>query len=131
MADIFADADEAFCGRFGVTRPVQHVSAETMAAILAALPDLPDLQDIQAPRDPPPAFSPPVVYASGGGAANTAKIAAGLGLKTAFSAASAPKKRAGGRTASAASLKKNLSKRASSPRFGWAGGPPECFFALT
>ena len=72
MADVLADADEAFCRRFGVTRPVQHIPAETMAAILAA---------VQA------AFSgvfPAPVYASGGGAANTAKIAAGLGLKAAF-----------------------------------------------
>jgi sugar/nucleoside kinase (ribokinase family) len=68
MADIFADADQAFCGRFGLTLPVQHVSAETMAAILAALP----------------AFPSPSVCRSGGGAANTANIAAGLGLKAAF-----------------------------------------------
>jgi fructokinase len=65
MADIFADAGEAFCCRFGLTLPLQHVSAETMAAILAALPA-------------------PYACSSGGGAANTAKIAAGLGLKTAF-----------------------------------------------
>ncbi|MDR2142855.1 MAG: carbohydrate kinase family protein, partial [Treponema sp.] len=65
MADIFADADEAFCGRFGLTLPVQHVSAETMAAVLAALPV-------------------PYACSSGGNAANTAKIAAGLGLKAAF-----------------------------------------------
>jgi sugar/nucleoside kinase (ribokinase family) len=65
MVDIFADADEAFCHRFGLTRPVQHVSAETMAAVLAALPS-------------------PLVRSSGGGAANTAKIAAGLGLEAVF-----------------------------------------------
>jgi fructokinase len=68
MVDIFADADQAFCGRFGLTLPVQHVSAETMAAILAVLPGLPV----------------PSLHRSGGGAANTAKIAAGLGLKAAF-----------------------------------------------
>ncbi|GHV85265.1 hypothetical protein AGMMS50230_08730 [Spirochaetia bacterium] len=74
MVDVFAEIPKTrfgnFCEDFGLSKPVQHVPAETAAAILAALPAV-----------------PPPVYCAGGGAANTAKIAARLGVKTAFAGA--------------------------------------------
>ncbi|MDR2551697.1 MAG: PfkB family carbohydrate kinase [Treponema sp.] len=64
MVDVFAEAAGDFCKRFGFTAPVQHVSPELAGMALRLLPK--------------------TVYSSGGGAANTAKTAARLGLKTAF-----------------------------------------------
>jgi 2-dehydro-3-deoxygluconokinase len=74
MVDLFAEVSPetlgGLCARFGLDHPVRHVSPETAGAILAAL------------RSPENAAA--AVYSSGGGAANTAKIAAGLGVQTVF-----------------------------------------------
>ena len=68
MVDVFAEVPPDFCKQFALKNPVQHVSSETAAAILAALPN-------------------DVVITAGGGAANTAKIATRLGLSAAFTGA--------------------------------------------
>ena len=68
MVDVFAEVPEDFCKHFGLHSPVQHVSPEITSAILAALPEN-------------------KVITSGGCAANTAKIAARLGLPSAFAGA--------------------------------------------
>jgi sugar/nucleoside kinase (ribokinase family) len=73
MVDVFAEVSADFCGHFDISAPVQHVDSGRAAAIIAALP---------------PAPSP--LYCAGGGAANTAKIAARLGrrgMQTAFAGA--------------------------------------------
>jgi fructokinase len=64
MLDIFAKADDDFCRRYGMAAPVQHVSPELVDLVLGALSS--------------------VMYSSGGGAANVAKIAALLGIPSAF-----------------------------------------------
>ena len=69
MVDVFAQVPPGFCKRFGLDSPLQHISAEKAASILTALPS-------------------DKVTASGGGAANTAKIAARLGVSAAFIGAS-------------------------------------------
>ena len=65
MVDVFAEVPADFCKRFAVNSPVQHVDYKSAAEILEALP-------------------PGKIISSGGGAANTAKIAAFLGIPTAF-----------------------------------------------
>jgi fructokinase len=65
LVDIFADVPPDFCERFGLTETVQHISAKKAEAIFLALPS-------------------GIVISSGGNAANTAKIAARLGVKAAF-----------------------------------------------
>jgi sugar/nucleoside kinase (ribokinase family) len=65
ILDIFAGADEGLLDRLGCTETVQHVEAEKFTALLEQLP-------------------PPLLYGSGGGAANAAKIAALLGIRTVF-----------------------------------------------
>ena len=68
MVDVFAEVPEDFCKRFGLDSPVQHVGSELTSAILSALPE-------------------DKIISSGGGAANTAKIASRLGLSVAFTGA--------------------------------------------
>ena len=65
MIDVFAEAPPDFCKRFALDSPLQHISAEKAREILPALP-------------------PNKVIVSGGGAANTAKIASRLGVSAAF-----------------------------------------------
>ncbi|MCL1928645.1 MAG: PfkB family carbohydrate kinase [Treponema sp.] len=65
MVDVFAEIPEDFCKQFALTLPVQHVDHNSAAAILKALPS-------------------GIIITSGGGAANTAKAAALLGIQTAF-----------------------------------------------
>ncbi|MDR1307214.1 MAG: PfkB family carbohydrate kinase [Treponema sp.] len=64
MVDIFAEAGENFCRRYGIVAPVQHVSPALIDLVLGALPSM--------------------AYGSGGGAANVAKIASLLGIRGAF-----------------------------------------------
>lgn len=67
MVDIFACADEETAARFGISQPVQHVDIDLLIKMLPALGDY--------------------TRASGGGAANAAKIAALLGTRVCFSGA--------------------------------------------
>jgi sugar/nucleoside kinase (ribokinase family) len=71
MVDIFAKLDGEVPPEWGLTASAQHVRGEKFARILSALP-------------------PPLVVVSGGGAANVAKIAALLGVVTAFVGAVGP-----------------------------------------
>jgi sugar/nucleoside kinase (ribokinase family) len=66
LVDVFAQADTAFMERYGITAPVQHIGQDEACAALGELKDR-------------------AVLCSGGGAANTAKIAAMLGMNAAFS----------------------------------------------
>jgi fructokinase len=120
MADVFADADEAFCRRFGVTLPVQHVPAETMAAILAAVS--------AAASATLPASA---VYASGGGAANTAKIAARLGLKAAFFGCIGAEKTGGRADRFGGFFEKELAKAGVSAALRLGKQPTGVFLCLT
>lgn len=67
MVDVFAKFDPAGLDRFGLTEPVQHIDRKQVELIQQ------ELEKNAAP-----------LLVSGGGAANTAKIAAMLGLSTAF-----------------------------------------------
>jgi sugar/nucleoside kinase (ribokinase family) len=71
IVDVFTRVDPAFMDRHGITGPVQHIDRERAELIHAEL------------SAAPPNVSP-VVFSSGGGAANVAKIAAMLGLNAAF-----------------------------------------------
>ncbi|GHT68150.1 adenosine kinase [Spirochaetia bacterium] len=62
MVDIFAQGDEALAARYGITEAVQHIEYENLKELAAALPKH--------------------RAHSGGGAANAAKIAGFLGIKT-------------------------------------------------
>jgi sugar/nucleoside kinase (ribokinase family) len=64
LVDVFAQGDEDVDVRYGITRPVQHIGIEKLREILTVLPE----------------FTP----VSGGGAANTAKIAGLLEGKVQF-----------------------------------------------
>jgi sugar/nucleoside kinase (ribokinase family) len=64
LVDIFAPADEAVFAYFGLRAPVQHLGYDKISDLLAVLSDL--------------------SASSGGGAANVAKIAALLGISSAF-----------------------------------------------
>ncbi|MDR2313754.1 MAG: PfkB family carbohydrate kinase [Spirochaetaceae bacterium] len=75
LVDVFAEVPGSFCARFGLNAPVQHVSPRRAAAILR------ELEEGRAAGTPPP------VRRAGGGAATAARIAAGLGLRTAFAGA--------------------------------------------
>jgi len=68
MVDVFAPADPAWLDGLGITGPVQHVDGTTAAAVLEKL-----RRGVPAP-----------VAAAGGAAANVAKIAAMLGVRSAF-----------------------------------------------
>jgi fructokinase len=74
MVDVFAEVPADFCEQFDISAPVQHIGADKTAAILAAVSAATD-----GGRN--------AVYCAGGGAANTAKIAARLGVKAAFAGA--------------------------------------------
>ena len=73
MVDVFAEVPADFRRKFGLIHPAEHISSEKAAAIFEAL---------QVKK------SPSITITSGGGAANTAKIAARLGLPAAFTGAS-------------------------------------------
>jgi sugar/nucleoside kinase (ribokinase family) len=76
MVDVFAAAEEETLGRLGLTEAAQHVTPERMEHILGVL-------GISADRgDPKNAGA--VRIRSGGGAANAAKTAARLGIRSAF-----------------------------------------------
>jgi sugar/nucleoside kinase (ribokinase family) len=68
IVDIFIDIDNNLALKYGISEPAQHISPETITAIL---------------NEPSIDFSK-AVKTSGGGAANVAKIAALLGMKAAF-----------------------------------------------
>jgi len=67
LVDVFAQADEQFFVRHGLTKPVQHIEIEKLKEVLSELPNHTAI--------------------SGGGAANVAKIAALLGAKVSFAGA--------------------------------------------
>jgi sugar/nucleoside kinase (ribokinase family) len=64
LVDVFARKEGDIDPRFGLTKPVQHVDIETLQEIIGLLPE--------------------TQVVSGGGAANAAKIAGLLGIKTGF-----------------------------------------------
>jgi sugar/nucleoside kinase (ribokinase family) len=76
MVDVFAEVPPGFCKQFGLNDPVQHIGPETVAAILTVLEE----------KCPSGNSSAPIIM-SGGGASNTAKIAARLGVNAAFAGA--------------------------------------------
>ncbi|MDR1143861.1 MAG: PfkB family carbohydrate kinase [Spirochaetaceae bacterium] len=88
MLDIFAEADENFCRRYGITAPVQHVSPALIDLVLGVLPSM--------------------VYGSGGGAANVAKIASLLGIRGAFAGSAGLGAGTGGPDAFARLFKRDL-----------------------
>jgi len=67
LVDVFAQADEQFFARHGITQPVQHIEIEKIKEMLLELRDY--------------------TMVSGGGAANVAKIAGMLGAKVSFAGA--------------------------------------------
>ena len=69
IVDVFAETDTNFMDQNGITEPVQHIKPEHAQKILAELAGRPR----------------PCTLRSGGGAANTAKIAAIQGSSAAFS----------------------------------------------
>ncbi|MDR0448599.1 MAG: PfkB family carbohydrate kinase [Treponema sp.] len=75
MVDVFARVPPDFYGQFGLTAPIQHIDPVKAGEILAALQTCP----------PGNALDPAI--SSGGGAANTAKIASVLGIRSAFAGA--------------------------------------------
>jgi len=85
-------AFQDFRKQFGLNAPVQHISPESAAAIVEAL--APAVCGLAQPSEkaavietPPSENAPVVVIKSGGNAANTAKMAARLGLTAAFAGA--------------------------------------------
>jgi sugar/nucleoside kinase (ribokinase family) len=74
MVDVFAQADRSAMDRLGVTEPVQHISSEKAEWILR------ELRNNSAGGGAEAGFT----VTSGGGAANVAKIAALLGIKSGF-----------------------------------------------
>jgi sugar/nucleoside kinase (ribokinase family) len=74
MADVFIRAEGAVMDRLGLTEPVQHISSEQAEWLLRELGGITADGGIAAEA----------VIVSGGGAANVAKIAALLGIKSAF-----------------------------------------------
>jgi sugar/nucleoside kinase (ribokinase family) len=64
LVDVFVQGEGDIDARFGFTKPVQHVDIETLKEIIALFPEAKTV--------------------SGGGAANTAKIAGLLGIETGF-----------------------------------------------
>ena len=67
LVDVFARDEGQLAGRFGILNPVQHIEIGRLNEVLSALTEK--------------------TVVSGGGAANVAKIAAFLGLKTCFTGA--------------------------------------------
>jgi sugar/nucleoside kinase (ribokinase family) len=82
MVDIFVRADGPRMDELGLDKPVQHISSEEAEQVLKALGWKTDSNGSLAP-DGGPGFT----LCSGGGAANAAKIAALLGIRTAFTGA--------------------------------------------
>jgi sugar/nucleoside kinase (ribokinase family) len=72
IVDVFAQIDSVLLARFGITEAVQHIPREQTEHILHEL------------RSGGAGFHSAPVFSSGGGAANVAKIAAMLGINTAF-----------------------------------------------
>ncbi|MCL2174652.1 MAG: PfkB family carbohydrate kinase [Treponema sp.] len=68
IVDVFIDIENSLAVKYGITEPVQHIDRETADEILRT----PSIDFSQAEKS------------SGGGAANVAKIAAMLGMETAF-----------------------------------------------
>jgi fructokinase len=68
IVDVFASADLFLLNKLGITEPVQHISRDLAQRVL---------REFSRPTDGP-------VFCSGGAAANVAKIAAMLDMKTAF-----------------------------------------------
>jgi sugar/nucleoside kinase (ribokinase family) len=64
LVDVFARTEEDVAARFGLAKPVQHVDIDNLKEIIALLPE--------------------TRLVSGGGAANTAKIAGLLGIRAGF-----------------------------------------------
>ena len=69
IVDVFINIDASFANKYGITEPVQHISREQAESILHE-------GDVDFSK---------AVKSSGGGAANVAKIAAMLGINSAFS----------------------------------------------
>ncbi|MDR0320636.1 MAG: adenosine kinase [Treponema sp.] len=69
LVDVFVEMDSSLARKYGIIEPVQHIDRKTAEAIL---------------REPSINFEK-AEKSSGGGAANVAKIAAMLGMKSAFS----------------------------------------------
>jgi sugar/nucleoside kinase (ribokinase family) len=69
IVDVFVDIDSALAKKYGIVDPIQHISSEQAESLL---------------RERTVDFTN-AVKSSGGGAANVAKIAAMLGMNTAFS----------------------------------------------
>jgi sugar/nucleoside kinase (ribokinase family) len=69
IVDVFINIEKSLALKYGITEPVQHISAEQASALF---------------REPSIDFAN-AVKSSGGGAANVAKIAAMLGMNAAFS----------------------------------------------
>ena len=69
LVDVFVKIDEALAQKYGITKPVQDISREQALLFL---------------REPSIDFSK-AIKSTGGGAANVAKIAAMLGMKSVFS----------------------------------------------
>ncbi|MDR0465694.1 MAG: adenosine kinase [Treponema sp.] len=69
IVDVFIDIDNSFALKYGIIDPVQHIERDKAESIL---------------HEPSVNFSH-AIKSSGGGAANVAKIAAMLGMNTAFS----------------------------------------------
>jgi sugar/nucleoside kinase (ribokinase family) len=69
IVDVFINIKKSLALKYGITEPVQHISAEQVQSIL---------------REPSVDFSS-AVKSSGGGAANVAKIASMLGMNAVFS----------------------------------------------
>ncbi|MCL2070484.1 MAG: adenosine kinase [Treponema sp.] len=67
LVDLFAQGEEQFVLRHGISRQVQHIEIEKLKAIISELPE--------------------AAMVSGGGAANVAKIASLLGAKAYFAGA--------------------------------------------
>jgi fructokinase len=82
MVDIFAPADKAVMDRLGLGEAVQHISSEEAEGVLRGLGAKTGPAG-ELILDSGPGFT----VSSGGGAANAAKIAALLGIKTAFTGA--------------------------------------------
>jgi sugar/nucleoside kinase (ribokinase family) len=74
MVDVFVRADTALMDRLGLTEPVQHISSEKAEWLLGELGGVTAGGGGRAG----------VTLASGGGAANVAKIASLLGIKSGF-----------------------------------------------
>ena len=69
MIDVFINIDYTLSAKYGINDPVQHIDREKAHALL----------------NEPSIYAEQAVKCSGGGAANVAKIAAMLGIKTSFS----------------------------------------------